>query len=268
MEGKKIDRNYEWVKSSLERNKKVVFEYRRSLLIEILGMMINNMAFIFVWYIVFKEFGDIRGWGFQELFLLNAFVAFIYGVTNIFFRGSSEISRKVMEGQLDQYITQPKSVLFSVLFSEVSASAVGDLVEGLISLIIYMVISQTPFLFVFLFFPIALLSTGIWIGFLIATQSIVFWIPNSEEISFTLLNMTLGTALNPNKAFSTIPKLFFTFILPATLLGTVPSDIFINPTLSQLLLLFGMFIFWVFLGTFLFNQGLKRYESGNVFGGT
>lgn len=268
MEDNRLTNNYKWVLASFNRNKKVVFEYRKSLLIEILGMIINNMAFIFVWYIVFQEFGEIRGWGFEELFLLNAFVGFVYGLTNIFFKGSSEISRKVMEGQLDQYITQPKSVLLNLLFSEVTASAVGDLVEGLISLSIYMVITQTPAYFVLLFIPISILASGIWIGFLIATQSVAFWLPNSEEISFTLLNMTLGTALNPNKAFSKLPRLFFTFVLPATLLGTVPSDIFIDPNLNQFLLLLGLSVFWIYFGIILFNNGVKRYESGNVFGST
>jgi ABC-2 type transport system permease protein len=268
MVDREINKTWKWIVASFDRNKKVVFEYRKSLLIEILGMMINNMAFVFVWYIVFQEFGDIRGWGFQELFLLNAFVAFVYGITNIFFKGSSEISRKVMEGQLDQYITQPKSVLLNLLFSEVSASAFGDLVEGLISLIIYMIITQTPIYFVLIFIPISILATAIWIGFLIATQSIAFWLPNSDEISFTLLNMTLGTALYPNKAFSTLPRIFFTFILPATLLGTVPSDIFINPNLNQILLLLGLSIFWVVFGTSIFHRGIKRYESGNIFGST
>lgn len=268
MVDKRLRNNYRWILASLRRNKKVVFEYRKSLIIEILGMIINNMAFIFVWYIVFQQFGEIRGWGFEELFLLNAFVGFVYGITNIFFKGTSEISRKVVEGQLDQYITQPKSVLLNLLFSEVSASAVGDLVEGLISLTIYMVITQTQAYFVLIFIPISLLASGVWIGFLIATQSIAFWLPNSEEISFTLLNMTLGTALNPNKAFSTLPRLFFTFILPATLLGTVPSDIFINPNWKQILMLLGLSTFWIIFGIFLFNQGVKKYESGNVFGST
>lgn len=259
--------NLQWVKASLERNKQVVLEYKKSLLIEIVGMLINNMAFIFVWYFVFQELGDINGWNFEELFLLNSFVAIIYGITNIFFKGSSEISRKVTLGQLDQYLTQPKSVLLNLLFSEVSASAMGDLLEGVISLIIYIAISGVSVSSMLLFIPLIFLSTIIWIGFLIVTQSIVFWLPNSEEVSSTLLNIVLGTALYPNKAFSEIPRLFFTFILPATLLGTFPADVFINPSIEQLGILLLLAVFWIVLGTLLFYKGLKRYESGNVFGG-
>lgn len=261
-------KNLKWIGALIKRNKCVVLEYRRSLLIETFGMLINNMAFIFVWYFVFKEFGEIRGWGFEELFLLNSFVAIVYSLVNIFMKGSSEISRKVSEGQLDQYLTQPKNVLINILFSEVIASALGDFLEGLISLAIYFVISGTSIISLPLFFPLVILSATVYLGFLIASQSIVFWLPNSEELSSTFLNVTLGTALYPNKAFSKIPRIFFTVVFPATLLGTVPADILINPNIEQIAILLALATFWMLLGTFLFKKGLKRYESGNVFGGT
>jgi ABC-2 type transport system permease protein len=268
MEDKNFNNNLKWIGALIKRNKNVVLEYKKSLLIETFGMLINNMAFIFVWYVVFKKFGEIRGWNFEDLFLLNAFVAFMYALVNIFMKGSSEISTKVSEGQLDQYMTQPKNVLVNLLFSEVTASALGDLLESLVSLSIYFVISATPVISLLMFLPLAFLSTFVYLGFLIATQSIVFWLPNSEELSSTFLNITLGTALYPNKAFSKIPRIFFTVVLPATLLGTVPADILINPNLEQFSVLLLLAIFWMFFGVFLFKKGIKRYESGNVFGGT
>ena len=133
--------------------------------------------------------------------------------------------------------------------------------------VIYIFISSSSILNILIFIPIMILAILVWIGFLISIQSIVFWLPNSEELSSTLLNITLGTSLYPNKAFVGLPRMFFTFILPATLLGTVPADIVLNPNWSQVLILVGMAIFWMLSGVLLFNRGIKRYESGNVFGG-
>lgn len=264
---KRFKNNWEWIKAMMNRNRKSILEYRKSLFVEVFGMVINNAAFIFVWYFVFQEYGSINGWGFQELFLLNSFVAMVYGITHVFVKGTSEISRNVTMGQLDQYITQPKNVLLNLMYSEVSASALGDILEGGLSFIIYIFISSSSILNILIFIPIMILAILVWIGFLISIQSIVFWLPNSEGLSSTLLNITLGTSLYPNKALVGLPRMFFTFVLPATLLGTVPADIVLNPNWSQVLILVGMAIFWMLFGVLLFNRGIKRYESGNVFGG-
>lgn len=267
MEGKEKQlKKWEWIKALLERNWKAILGYKKAMIIESFSMLVTNLAFVFVWYFIFKKYGTINGWGFKELFLLDAFTAFLYGISVLFSHGLFEISRNVTMGQVDQYLTQPKSILINLIFSEAEVSAIGDIVEGLIVFILYMVVSGSPIYKVPIFFILSFIGAILWIGFNIATQSIVFWLPNSEELSSTLRNITLGTALYPNKAFQGLPRIFFTWVLPATLLGTIPADIFINPNLKQVLILIGMTIFWLFFGLFLFKKGLRRYESGNYFG--
>jgi ABC-2 type transport system permease protein len=267
MEGKsKLRKNWEWIKALFIRNGKAILEYKKAIFIESFSMLLTNFAFVFVWYFVFQKYGNLNGWGFEELFLLDSFTAFLYGICTLFSHGMFRISRNVTMGQVDQYLTQPKSVLLNLIFSEAEVSAIGDIVEGLVVFILYVVISGVPITKVPIFFILIIFGIILWVGFIIATQSIVFWLPNSEELSSTLMNITLGTALYPNKAFQGFPRIFFTWVLPSALIGTIPADIFINPNLRQILILVGMSMFWITLGIFLFNKGLKKYESGNVFG--
>ena len=73
----------EYVKSNIAS----AAELRVSFLMQVVGMMLNNTAFLVVWILFFKAFGDINGWTANEMFALQGFVAVAYGFTFSLFSG-------------------------------------------------------------------------------------------------------------------------------------------------------------------------------------
>jgi len=193
-------------------------------------------------------------------------VAIVFGIAFTLGKGMRRISRKVTYGQIDTFLVLPKSVLWQVIFSEVEVSAVGDFFFGVLLLVLYAVVSSfgigqillLPLLVVFGVCSIA--------GFTIATQSLAFWFPNTEDLSNSLFEFMLGPSLYPNSSFTGGVRFFFVFVIPAIVIGGLPVDILLRLDLRDVLLLVGLSAFWLVVGVVVFYRGLRRYESGNLVG--
>jgi ABC-2 type transport system permease protein len=233
---------------------------------QVIGMMINNCAFIVVWYLFFQIFTSVNGWGFKEMIGINGFVALVYGIVFTLGNGIRKISKNVTYGQLDKYLALPKDPLLSIILSDAHISAIGDLFFGIISLIIYYAMSNFNLAQVLILPLLVIFSIMIFVGFIITAQSVVFWIPNSEELSDTLFEFMLGPSLYPNSSFTGIVRIFFSFFVPALFISGIPINIILSLNLFQLLLMFGVGLAWLFVSVKIFNLGLKRYESGNLVG--
>lgn len=261
-----LNANFQWLRALVKRNMKIALAYKSSFLIQVIGMFLNNLSFLIVWYFVFRKFGDINGWTFKEMFGLQGVVALAYGFSIALTYGIRNISKNITYGQVDKFMVLPKNVLLSMIFSEVQISAFGDIFEGGVNILIYFIITGFSFEKFIIAIVVIILATLLWAGYLIITQSLAFWLSNSEELSNSLLNATLGAALYPNKIFEGIPKVLFTFVFPSIFMSSMPVDIIKDIDLSKLLLLTFFAAFWLLGGIVLFNQGLKRYESGNLVG--
>lgn len=247
-------------------NLKSVFEYKSAFLMQVIGMMINNCAFIFVWYLFFQIFTSVNGWGFKEMIGINGFVALVYGIVFTMGNGIRKISRNVTYGQLDKYLVIPKNPLLSIIFSDAHISAIGDLFFGIISLVIYYAMSNFNFMQILVLPILIVFAVMIFAGFIIFAQSVVFWIPNSDELSDTLFEFMLGPSLYPNSTFTGIIRIFFSFFIPALFISGIPINIILNLDIIEILTMVVVAIAWLFFAVKMFNWGLRRYESGNLVG--
>jgi ABC-2 type transport system permease protein len=113
---------------------------------------------------------------------------------------------------------------------------------------------------------LVILTVMIFGGFIVVAQSVVFWIPNSEEVSDTLFEFMLGPSLYPNSSYIGAVRFFFTFFVPALLISGIPVNILLEPNVNTIILMIGIALLWIFLAISIFKIGLKRYESGNLVG--
>lgn len=263
---KQIKNQYLWLKEIIEVNLKGIMEYRTAFFMQVFGMMINNIGLIAVWFLFFNIFEDVNGWEFKEMIGLQGFVALVYGMVLSVGNGLRRISRNITYGQLDKYLLLPKNILVNLLFSESSISAIGDMLFGIISMIIYFYVAGIPITAILLMPILIITAIFIFIGFQVVTQSIAFWIPNSEELSDALFEFMLGPSLYPNASFTGLVRTFFTFFVPAILIGGAPIDVLLSNNLGIIAQMFLISIFWISFASFIFYRGLKRYESGNLVG--
>ena len=100
-------------------------------IIKIVSMLISNIGLFAVWIIFFETFPSVNGWGFAEtltLFSLNLFIFSLFSLTSY---GLLDLAKYIAEGNLDYFLTLPKSVLWQVSVNRISIESLSDLVFGL-----------------------------------------------------------------------------------------------------------------------------------------
>jgi len=169
----------------------------------------------------------------------------------------------IVKGELDFYLTLPKSPLLHLLISRMSFSAWGDMLFGFLIYIFLVGTSLQGFL---LFFFMTVLSALILVSFLIALSSITFYLESGENVFGDVANALITFSLYPSSIFPSGIKIILYTLIPAALIGYVPVSIVKNFSLKELLVLIIALVILAVAGVMLFNRGLKRYSSGSVFG--
>jgi len=244
------------IKYALEREmlNKVTF------ISNIIFMIINNSCFIVQWIILYSLKDDVGGYSFKQVLLLWGMAAMTYGISRFFFKESFELSETINSGKLDNFLVQPKNVLIQVITSSVEVSAIGDMIYGLIMLVLFGISLKSTLLFILCGICGALVIVSISIIF----SSLSFWFGKTEMISNTINSLMTNFATYPEGIFKGFVKILFYTILPLGVTTYVPVQLITNFNLINLLYIIAGTIVFTMLAFFVFYKGLKRYSSTNL----
>ena len=87
-----------------------------------------------------------------------------------------------------------------------------------------------------------------------------------SNVSQGLYGMFLSNSLYHGGAFTGVLRFIFTFIMPSLLLGAIPVEIVKNLSITNLIIIVLLTIFWFIIAVLFFYKSLKKYESNNLFG--
>lgn len=247
----------------LRFNLEASMEYRASFLTQVVGMILNNSAFILFWLILFDRLGDIRGFGFNDVMFLWALSAAGYGLAGIFLGNASSLSRAIYTGELDVYLVQPKPVLPSFLASRMSVSAWGDLAYGLV---LYGFTQPLDPARIALFIAFCLLFALVLAALRVFYHSLSFFLGNAEDFAATASDLVLAFCLYPGSIFDGPSLLLLHSLVPAALVAWIPIELFRSFDLARLGLLIGADAVIIGAAVLAFHLGLRFYESGNRIG--
>ena len=251
---------------NIKKNFKNAKELKSTFITSIVGMCINNISFIILWYYFGKMVGDINGWTAIDIFGLYGFSATNFGIVDSLFNGLYNIPSNISTGNLDKYLTTPKSTLVKLITSSVSTSGLGDFLFGIICFIIYAIISKLTLFQIFISIILMILSSIIFFSFSLICMSVSFYLMDGENVSIGLYQMFVSVSLYHGGAFSGILKKIFVFIVPSLLLGAIPVEIVKNITITNIGFILLLTLFWLVLSITIFNKSLKKYESNNFYG--
>jgi ABC-2 type transport system permease protein len=238
-------------------------EYRASFIAQVLGMALNNSAFIVFWLILYARLGSINGYQFSDVMFLWALTATGFGLAGIFLGNAGYLSRTIYTAELDVYLLQPKPVLGNFLLSRMSISAWGDLAYGLVLFACTQAITPGRIvLFVVFSLLMALVLTAIRVFY----HSLTFFLGNAEEFAGTASELALNFALYPGSIFQGPVSLLLHTLIPAALIAYIPVELFRVFTPWRMVLLVAADAGVVFAAWGAFRLGLRAYESGSRMG--
>lgn len=226
----------------------------------IIFMILNNACFIVQWIILYSLKENVGGYSFKQVLLLWGLAAGVYGVSHFFFKEVFELTEIIHSGKLDTYLIQPKNILLSVITSSVEVSAIGDMLYGLIMLVLFGFSIKN-----FLLFTIFSITGGFIIASIaIIFASLTFWFGRVEIITNTVNSLMTNFATYPEGIFKGFIKIIFYTLIPIGFANYLPIQIITEFHMSTFLLVIGVTILLVSFAFFIFYKGLKKYSSSNL----
>lgn len=236
---------------------------RGAFLLESVLMIANNLVFLLMWWILFRQFKEVAGWTMRDMIALNAIGMGAYGLMQICFGGIKDLSKIILNGDLDPLMTQPKNLLLHLAGSKSLSKGWGHLMTTAILVIIGKLATPTT---------IPLIIIGIICGCLIFTSmsiiahSLVFWLGAVESVSKKYCDSLFLFALYPTNIYSGWLQVVMFTLIPAAFIGYLPVQLLRQFSWLSLAALCLSAVGFVVLAFAIFHLGLKRYESGNQFG--
>lgn len=244
-------------------NLKTAFLNKSDALINVLMMTINNLSFVFMWWVIFQNKGSINGWNFGDMALLFAVMNNAFATFALFARGVQQLPEYIDNGNLDNFLVSPRSSLFLVSTAESTFANWGDYLTGFIMYFLSGYVSWGSF---------GLMLLCSFLGFILIyavrllASCMAFFISDSQRLSDNILMAMLTFASQPASIFTGWYKVLFLSIIPAGFLSLYPVELiraFSWDNLGILTLGCGLFLAAALK---LYQCGLKHYSSGNRFG--
>lgn len=242
-------------------NLAAAMEYRAAFLTQAVGMMLNNAVYFLIWVIFFDRFEEVRGWSLDDMLVLFGVTATAFGLVSMLFGNAFGLSDVIARGRLDYYLSLPRPVLLHVLASRGNAAGFGDFTYGILSFAASGHVSADGLA---RFGLAVILAAAVFVAFLVIVNSLAFWMGSAGFLGTAAVNAMVTFALYPIALFDSGARLLLFTVVPAALMGAVPAGFareFSWPALGQLLV--GAVAF-VALARFVFERGLRRYESGSA----
>lgn len=240
-------------------------EYQRAFWLQVLGMMLNNGAFVVFWAVVFAKFAApfaASGVKFSDVMLVWALNSSSFGLCFVCFAGTAELTKYITDGRLDLYLLYPKHPLLTLAASKSQVSAWGDLAYGFLLYFLFVPVSAAG---LFSFVLLTALSGALFAAVLVLANSLSFWWGSSEELAQGIFGGMIQFGIYPERVFSSEVKFLLFSVLPVGFLIYLPVRVI---TRFDPLLLAGVAAAdaaFVLLAFRVFRLGLRRYESGNQF---
>ncbi|HEY5961073.1 MAG TPA: ABC-2 family transporter protein [Polyangiaceae bacterium] len=231
--------------------------------LELTFMALNNFVFFVFWWALFLKVPNIRGQALADVADLFGVVSIGYGLHVVFAGGARELSRMIMDGEIDTYLTQPKPTLLAVLGSRSQASGVGDALSGaiLIALFGHLSLSRVPFVVL-----AGLASAAVLTASVTMVSALAFWLGRVDALERQLFETLLSFSLYPERIFGVGLKFVLYTLVPAGFIGHMPARLISAPSLGAVAWTSAAAFGYLMLAGWLFRTGLRRYASSNHFG--
>lgn len=259
----KINKEITFALYCIKKNIQSSAELRTSFLMNIVGMAINNSAFIFLWVYFVKTVGVVNGWTPVDILALQGFVALSFGITFSFGAGIRSLPDNVASGVFDRFMLAPKNLLARVATSSFGVSAIGDIVFSITCLIIYAVFIKATILQILAIVLLSMTASLIFFSMMLLTFSTCFYFTDASAVSTSLFELFLTPAMFHGGAFQGFMRFVFTFIMPSLLIGTLPVELVRNLNAQRVIVIIFLSIFWLLVSLKFFYYSVRKYESSN-----
>lgn len=210
--------------------------YRADFIISTIGMIGTNVAGFISFWVLFRNFPSINGWGYYETLFLYGFSLVSLTPVQCFFDNNWSLRQNVYSGDFIKYCFRPVNLFFYYQSEVFDVKGLGQLAFGLGTLIYSWAkigLAVTP-LAVVKTVVFLLTASLVMIALQNAAAATCFWILNSYYV-LDLAFRFKDYAKYPVTIFSPVFRFVFTFVAPIAFIAYYPSLVILRPDAVPLL---------------------------------
>lgn len=229
-----------------------------------LGMVLNNLLFLYGIYLMLFAGKNENSHLLPYLMALWGIVATSWGILNFMVGGLRNLSQAIEDGAIEPAMGSPRNPLVLLAISESHPMALGDVIQGLGTILLLPWVSSIRFMMDTLF------SVGIvmvaFAGVFVMAGALCFYIPRGSHVANFIIESTLSLSSYPTgKTFSGYAR-WILLLSPAFLTSIFPMMAIEEARYDYLLWAAIGACLYLALMIFFFHLGIKRYQSGNYIG--
>lgn len=247
--------------------------YRGAFWMQVVFMALNNLLFLVTWWILFERFPSIGGWQLSDMMALYGTTAIGFGLFVTLAGGARDLAKAICDGDLDSYLTQPKSVVAQLVARRSYASGWGDVASGVLLIAWSGYLSPTTAAWVVV---TAACGGCIFVASAVVLHSIAFWLGSGNAVARMATEFLVLFCCYPEPIFAGRLRWVFLTIAPAGWIAFWPvgrlRELAASPDGAWIVafgagaLMVGVTAAYVSLALWVFDRGLRRYSSGNRIG--
>jgi len=242
---------------------KQTMEYKADFFVGVFGVLLNQGLNLVFLKIIFSQIPKLDGWSLQQIIFIYGFALIPKGLDHLFFDNLWAVGQRlVRKGEFDKYLTRPVNPLFHVLVETFQVDAFGELLVGVILLVMTTGTVHWTWLKLLLFILSIPFATSIYTSLKIGTSAMAFWMKKSGAISY-LFYMFNDFARYPVSIFNNVVRWIISFIIPFAFTAFYPASYFLTDKniVFNLGGLVVISIVFLFISISIWNKGITAYES-------
>ncbi len=244
---------------------KSAFEYRTSLIFNMISGSLTTVASFFAIYLLFQNFDTIGGYSFNEVLITYAMIHFTFSISECVFRGFDTFDKLVRNGELDRLLIRPRSIFLQVLGYKIELNKIGRILFSGIVLIYALanagiVWTAMKVLVVFLMIIGAII---LFAGMFLLFSSVSIFTVNGIEVVNIITNGGRDLAEYPIDVYTGFFRKVFTYLIPLGVVNYIPLQYllgFSNANIFYALSPLLSIVFFV-ICFFIFKWSLTKYKS-------
>ena len=245
-------------------------EYKMDTFIGILSFFLTNAASLLSIYFILQNIPSLNQWNMWQLGFLYGFTMIPVAIDHFFSDDLWCVAYwKVRTGELDKFYLRPVPVLFQVIAETFQLEAFGELLVGIIMLIICATKGrlgiQWNFGIVFLLIVAAIFGAILITSLKIMIAALAFYMKRSGPLLQIIYNFISYTKY-PLSIYPRVIRGLLTFVFPFAVIISLPVETFLglgnamNPyALSAIIV--GVSLAVLGLAILFWSKSAKRYQS-------
>lgn len=252
-------------KRFLEQYIKSLMEYRVDFIFGLIGFIFVQLTGVIFIKLVFNCIPSLKGWDFYEILFIYGLAQIPRGINHVFTDYLWLFSqRTILQGEFDRYLLRPINPLFQVISESFQPDGLGELIIGIILVVMSALKLNLSFGFVKIvsLIFIILFGTLIYTAIKLATASIAFWVKFAQSYLFMVYQVS-GFAKYPMGLYPKLIRGILTFLIPFAFTGYYPGAYLLGKESFLMGVVLTVVVGFVAINIayFIWKRGMKVYES-------